>query len=202
MPSAHPPKSSEALSSTDVEKIIDARINEYKRIAKAFLLGFSLLIIFLIANRLVSQNSLLVFLHDQIFGSERYLAGAINKSVALSYSNRFELDSNTPIQYLGFYANPTQTVIGLIDIKHTGADSPNAVLVKLDGENQIWSGVQDLNFSKIDLTKMVREPAQMSSTIENVHTLSFQISRSNLSSDDHVYIRALINVIGLESKSE
>jgi hypothetical protein len=203
MTSAPPSKSTEVLSRTDVEKIIDARISEFKKIAKAFLLGFSLLIIILVANRFVSQNSLLVFLHDQIFGTERYLAGAINKSVALSYSSEFMLTSAAQVQYASFYANPTQTVIGLIEVKHSGPSEPSEVLVRLDQfPDPVWRGTEDLDFNKIDLTKMVREPARMSSPAENVHNLTFQLKGSNESPGDSVHVRILINIIGLEAKLE
>ncbi len=192
---------SDFVRRSQVEEIVNAKIGEYKRIIRAFLLGFGILFVVLITNRLISQHSLLVYLHDEMFGSERYLGSAINKSVALSYSNEFALDSNTPYEYLSFYANDPQTVIALIEVKHHGASSPNEVLVRLDQiPDPVWRGSQDLDFNKLDLTDQVRKPAVMSSPADHVHNLTFQISRSNPKSDDHVHVRVLVNVIGLEQK--
>ena len=85
------PEHVESAVRRQVESVLAAKLAEYKRVVPAFLLGSGLLFTILIANRLISQNSLLVYLHDEIFGSERNLGSGINLRVALSYSNQFAL---------------------------------------------------------------------------------------------------------------
>lgn len=188
------------LSRSEVESIIDEKLRVYRRIAYAFLLGFTGLIIVLVANQLVSRQSLLVFIHDQLFGSERSLREAIDKSVALSYSEQFTLGTDDPVQYVSFYANETQKVIALVDVKHYGTGNRNKVLIKLDQMDELlYDKVDDLDFQKVDLTERVRKIGHFTSGAEHVHTLTFQLDPETRNPKDHTNIRLLANVVGLES---
>jgi hypothetical protein len=195
------PASIENVVRSQVENVVTAKFNEYKRIAWAFLLGFGCLFTFLIANRLISENSLLVYVHDQLFGTERGIDAAVNLSVALSYSNQFVLNRTTPVQYLTFYANDLQTVVALVDVKHHGKDTPSKVIVRFDRmADPIWSGTDEMDFSKLDLTPDIRKPAEFSPG-EHLHNLTFELDpAAPRNTDDEIHIRILINVIGLEQK--
>ncbi len=193
----------EAVVRSQVESLLAAKLAEYKRIAWAFLTGFGLIFAILTANRLISENSLLVYLHDELFGTERGLGPAINHSVALSYSNQFVLKpATTPVQFLTFYANETQTVTALIEIKHHGNSTPNRIIIRLDRLSEpIWNGTDDMDFSRRDLTMKIRQPAEFSPAAEHMHNLTFQFDPAAPENDqDETHVQVIVNVIGLEEK--
>jgi hypothetical protein len=194
---------SQGLSRADVEAILEEKIKGYRRIVYAFLLGLGGLFLFLVANQLLSKRSLLVFLHDQLFGSDRYLGEVIDSSVALSYSEQFSLAPAEGVRYISFYASDTQKVILLTDVKHYGPGARSKVIIRLDHlEKPIFDEASDLNFEKVDLTESVRSRAQFASGAEHVHTLTFQLDPEQLNPQDVANIRILANVIGLEKKAQ
>jgi len=195
--------SSQGLSRSEIEAMLEEKLRGYRKTAYAFLLGFGGLFVFLIANQLLSTKSLLVFLHDQMFGSDRYLGEVIDSSVALSYSEQFLLTAADGVRYVSFYANEPQRVVLLTDIKHSGTGARNKVIIRLDHlEKPIFHEATDLNFEKVDLTESVRAPAQFASSAEHVHTLTFQLDPEQINAGDVANIRILANVVGLEKKPQ
>jgi hypothetical protein len=187
------------LTRSDVETILEEKLKGYRRVAYAFLLGLGGLFVLLAANQLLSKRSLLVYLHDELFGSDRSLAGVIDSSVALSYSEQFSLTPTDSIRYVSFYASETQKVLLLTEIKHYGPGEPNRVIIRLDHlEKPIFHEAGDLNFEKYDLTELVKGPAQFASGAEHVHTLTFQLDPELINQRDVANIRILANVVGLE----
>lgn len=201
---SHPnlPEDLEAAVRQRVEAALEARIVQYRKIVYAFLAGFGLLGLILISNRIISEQSLLVMLHDQIFGFEQSLTRAMGGSVNFSYSNEFWLDPTEPVHYLAFYANQAQTVTALIDVKHSGAGKQAPVTMRLDeSANTIWAGSDDLHYRRLDLTAEIRKPAQLSPGADNVHFLTFSMDGAHSAGvDDRVFVRVMINVLGLERR--
>jgi hypothetical protein len=201
---SHPnlPEGLEAVVQQRVEAALDARIVQYRKIVCAFLAGFGLVAVFLISNRIISQESLLVMLHDQIFGFEHSLTREMGGSVNFSYSNEFLLQPTEPVHYLAFYASQAQIVKALIDIKHSGAGEQIPVTIRLnESANPIWAGSDDLQFRRLDLTAEIRKPAQLSPGADNVHYLTFSIDSARTAEvADRVFVRVMINVLGLERR--
>lgn len=183
---------------------ISSKLAEYRRILYAFLAGFGLLVTFLVANRLMSEYSLIVAVHDQIFGFRQNLVQAMGSTVAFSYSTQFQLELPQPRrQFINFYSDKSQEVVALVDIKHSGSGAQNRVAIRLNqNKDALWSGDDDITFQRYDLTEDIRKPAVFAPGAYNVHTLTFAIEPESTNKQDRVVVRVLINVIGLEAKNK
>jgi hypothetical protein len=189
----------EGLIRERVEAVFAAKLAEYKRVGYAFLLGLGLVFSVLIGDGLLSKHSLLVFLHDEVFGGfEKNLASAMARSVNFSYSNQFWLDKTTSTQFVTFYADKAQNVNALIEIKHSGGGQTRKVTIKLDNneKEKIWDSDQDLDLKPIDLTSLVRGPCNFCDA-PNVHHLTFSLDGS--AAGDIVSFKVLLNVLGMEA---
>lgn len=190
------PEGFEAVIQRRVKDAVEAKVGEYRKIIRAFLLGFGLLIVFLAANRLLSTESLIVLLHDQVFGFDSQLRQAMSKTVNFSYSNQFWLDTKDPVQFMPFYANKTQRAVSLIEIKHMGTGEPASVSIHLD-DTSIWEGIDSFDSRLEDLTERIQKPAHLARG-ENVHILMFRVDGRPEHVGDKVFVRVLTNIIGLE----
>jgi hypothetical protein len=201
------PDNLETVVREQVDSALKAKLGEYRRLAYAFLIGLGLLVAFLTGNRLMSERSLLVVLHDQIFGIEerfeKKVHQTIDNTVAFSYSNHFWLQfPNESTQHIAFYANPKQRVIALVEIKHKGTGTPHRVAIRLNRRSTpIWSETDDLDFERLDLSEQIREPTLFSAGATNVHLLRFALEDPDAGAQERVFVRVLLNVVGLESGS-
>ncbi len=190
------PEGLEAVVQRQVKAAVEAKIVEYWKIIRAFLLGLGLLVALLVANRLLSPESLLVMLHDQIFGFDKHLTRVMSRNVNFSYSNQFWLQAKDQTQYMAFYANKTQKVSALIEIKHTGVGEPRTVSIRLD-DSPLWEGTDSIENRLWDLTDLIKKPAQLALG-ENIHMLTFRADNRAEHAGDRVFVRVLTNIIGLE----
>lgn len=190
------PEGLEVVLQREVKAAVEAKIAEYWKIVRAFLLGLGLLVALLVANRLLSPESLLVLLHDQIFGFEKHLTRVMGKSVNFSYSNQFWLDPREPAQFMTFYANKTQRAWARIEIKHMGVGEASTVSIRLD-DSPLWEGTDTFDDRLEDLTEQIQKPAHLARG-ENIHVLMFRVDNRPEHARDRVFVRVLTNIIGLE----
>jgi hypothetical protein len=187
------------MTREQVEAILEEKLKSYRTVVYAFSLGLTCLIIVLVANQLVAKRSLLVYLHDQLFGSDRMLSEIIDRSVALSYTDQFAVRAQDKPHYLYFYASKRQKVVLLLDAQHTGTEHENKLLVTLD---QIDPPLFDIalpqNFTKTEIT--TSRPAKGAPSAENVHYLSFQVDQRDVNPNDLIFVHVVANVYGLETK--
>jgi hypothetical protein len=187
-----------------VDEAIAGKIKEYRKIVIAFLSGVGILFIFLIVNGLVSQEALIVKLHDAVFGVdvEKDIQEYLLQEVAVSYNNQFWLgtDGNTSSSnQIFFYATERQDVNAIVSLQHIGSGEMHEVFVKLDGlPASIYEGSDDINFQLFPLGSRLEEArAQFFPTAnKNVHFLVFGIKSRDIVTDDKILVQVLINVNG------
>jgi hypothetical protein len=191
-----------SITREQVEAIVEGKLKFYKTVVYAFALGLTSLFILLTANQLLSNRPLLVYLHDQIFGSDRALSELIDKSVALSYSDQFALKAQDKPRNLYFYANKQQKVVIVLAVEHSGPTKHNSkLLVTLDQfESPIFDSPVKLEFSNMDITDKTSAPVHFAPGPENVHCLTFQVDPKDIDPNDQLSIRIITNVSGLETK--
>ena len=182
-----------------VHVALDAKIAEYRKILYAFFLGLGLFVLLITGNYLISNQSLLVMVHDTIFGSSQDLDDALRNSVAVSYSNHFWMsDSDGVEQSIAFYAAESQTVVASIEIKHTGIGASYRVIASLD-DIRIFTEREDYT-DELTLNHFIEE--SRFERPNKVRRLIFSIDDEGESTEDRVLVRVLINVRGLEEEGQ
>lgn len=188
------------MTREQVEAVVEGKLKSYRTVVYAFALGLTCLIILLVANQLIAKRSLLVYLHDQLFGSDRSLSRVIDRSVALSYTDQFALRPNDKPHYLYFYASKRQRVVLLLDAQHTGTEHENKLLVTLDQiDPPLFDIALSQNFTRTEITDRTSSPAKGAPSAENVHYLSFQIDQKDVNPNDQIFVHVVANVYGLET---
>ena len=192
------------LAKEHLEAGLKAKFVEYRKLTYAFLGGLGLLIVLLIGSGLISQQSLLVLLHNQIFGFKKNLDLALRNSASVSYYQQFALGTQEDaVEYwnIGFYADKKQRVRLVLDIQHSATGRLHEVTIKLDEVDEpIWQGKKDWNFGRIELTEKLRSDEQISERPENMHFLIFSIDGEGGKTKDRVTVGVLINVLGWETQ--
>jgi hypothetical protein len=197
------PQGLEEMVESRVEAALNSKINEYKKIARAFLAGLGLLTALVVGHGLLSGRSLLVMLHDEVFGFEGSLAKAMSNHVAVSYNNQFVLGSQAnseSAQAIAFFAKNPQRVQAFIQVSHFGTGDRRSVSIWLDDDrnNPMTSDTKDFEFAEIDLTEAIRDHQHRLGRPKNFHFLNFDIDESLVESDDRAFVHVLINVLGRE----
>jgi hypothetical protein len=96
-------------------------------------------------------------------------------------------------------ANHSQSVVVLVQVLHQGAGTRVPVTIKLDQRPvALWQSAEDLQWSTIDLTEKLKATGDVSAAGPvNVHYLFFAADHSPRN-QDRVFVRVLMNVVGLE----
>ncbi len=184
-----------------VDAAIAERARQTRKVVQAFLLGLGILVVFLIANGLLSRRSLLVLLHDQIFGYESSVSDMLDRRLSVAYSNHFWLTISDPKQSISFYAHPSQHVEARIGITHQGATDRHNVRVFLDeSDDALYDDSEDRGYYHLDLDDAIRAHRHQGERPENVHELIFEIDETG--TENSVFLRCLITVRGLELEDD
>jgi hypothetical protein len=189
----------EGLVAEMVDAAVKKKVAEYKRVSLAFLAGVGVLFTVLIGSGLVSERSLILRLHDEIFGFESNLDRALSSNVAVSYSNEYWIGTHEDLaryQSVRFYADTTQRVQALIDIVHSGTGRKQIVAITVDTK-RIWYDSADTT-KVFDLTHDLLFERDISDRRDPVHQLTFAIVEGQGETGDRVLVRSLINVLGRE----
>ena len=189
-----------------VKHAVERKVAEYKRLAQAFSLGLGALIGFLIAQNFISSESLLVFIHDQLFGFEASLDRAMAKNIAVSYNNQFVLGDHPDLettQSIAFFAKSPQRVEAWVRLTHFGVGEQRNVTIWLDDarDDPILSNDRDLEFSPTELTNILDDRRHHLGRPTHVHFLNFDVAE-DIETDDKVFVHVLINVLGRENEQD
>jgi hypothetical protein len=212
-PATQPPDHSEiaavppisSISITDdvkkyIDAAIDAKVEQYKRLAYAFAAGVMFIVSLPVLDHVLNSNKFIDSVRDQIIQFEPRLARSLGPPrVALSYTNQYWLDSTASQQQFAFYATKAQHVTAYLQILHAWPADRAEVSITLDDRvDNLWHGSEDLPWHAIDLTDELNRKGVISAAgPENVRFLVFRVSYGKKASD-RIFVSVVLNVIGFD----
>ena len=188
----------------EVTAAVDAKIAEYRRLATAFLSGLFIFVVLLFGDHFWLNDKVLNFVREELIPFGPQLNKFLGNSVAFSYTNEYWIQAPAFEQeQLAFFARKPQSVKALIQVLHRGSGERLPVSIGLDQMPLLPSGntTEDLLWDTIDLTtKLWTSSVLTPAAPADVHYLVFRVDKHDLQTDDRVFIRVLVNVIGLEDR--
>jgi hypothetical protein len=184
-----------------VQKAVDRKVGEYRKVVLAFVAGLGLLTGGLVLDTFFRQGAFINAFREQLIGFEPLLAKELGPRVAFSYASSFWIQPpDFDAESLAFFVREGQQVKARVEILHQGAGDPLPIQISIDNQDPIPQGSGDKPWQEIDLTEKVNRQSEFRTVTGDVHYFTVSTPPHPKNQKDRVHVRALVIVYGLEKR--